>query len=139
MASASRCPKPWKWPCGNAVLSASFLRRRFPPLAKLFGIRGWFYNIAGYKARSIDGPCDFTLPPYNEYVVLGPDKPDEVAADIAKKIGHPVAITDINDLEGQILGTSDKSIDRGLLCKILKDNPLGQCSEQTPMGVIRKA
>ncbi|RGX54673.1 MULTISPECIES: coenzyme F420-0:L-glutamate ligase [Anaerotruncus] len=108
-------------------------------VGKLFGIRGWFYNIAGYKARSIDGPCDFTLPPYNEYVVLGPDKPDEVAADIAKKIGHPVAITDINDLEGQILGTSDKSIDRGLLCKILKDNPLGQCSEQTPMGVIRKA
>ena len=59
-------------------------------VGKLFGIRGWFYNIAGYKARSIDGPCDFTLPPYNEYVVLGPDKPDEVAADIAKKIGHPV-------------------------------------------------
>ena len=97
-------------------------------VGKLFGIRGWFYNIAGYKARSIDGPCDFTLPPYNHYVVLGPDKPDEAAADISKKVGVPVAITDINDLEGQILGTSDRSMDRDLLCKILKDNPLGQCS-----------
>ncbi len=107
-------------------------------VGKLFGIRGWFYNIAGYKARSIDGPCDFTLPPYNHYVVLGPDKPDEVAREISQKVKTPVAITDINDLEGQILGTSDKSMDRALLCKILKDNPLGQCSEQTPMGIIRK-
>ena len=98
-------------------------------VGKLFGIRGWFYNIAG---------CDFTLPPYNHYVVLGPDKPDEAAADISKKVGVPVAITDINDLEGQILGTSDRSMDRNLLCKILKDNPLGQCSEQTPMGIIRR-
>ena len=48
-------------------------------------------------------------------------------------------VTDINDLEGQILGTSDRKMDRDLLCKILKDNPLGQCSEQTPMGIIRRA
>lgn len=109
-------------------------------VGKLFGVRGWFYNIAGYKARSIDGPCSFTLPPYNHYVVLGPDKPDEVAAEISQRLGGcPVAITDINDIEGQILGTSDKSMDRGLLVKILKDNPLGQCSEQTPMGIIRRA
>lgn len=107
-------------------------------VGKIFGIRGWFYNIAGYRARSIDGPCSFTLPPYNHYVVLGPDKPDQVAAEIAKRVGRPVAVTDINDLEGQILGTSDRSMDRGLLCKILKDNPLGQCSEQTPMGLIRR-
>lgn len=108
-------------------------------VGKLFHKRGWFYQIAGYKARSIDGPCHFTLPPYNHYVVLGPDKPDETAASITARIGFPVAITDINDIEGQILGTSDKHMDRDLLVKILKDNPLGQCSEQTPMGIIRKA
>lgn len=108
-------------------------------VGKLFHQRGWFYQIAGYKARSIDGPCHFTLPPYNHYVVLGPDKPDETAASITARIGVPVAITDINDIEGQILGTSDKHMDRDLLVKILKDNPLGQCSEQTPMGIIRKA
>ena len=72
--------------------------------------------------------------------MLGPDRPDEVAAEISRRIGGtPVAITDINDLEGQILGTSDRKMDRDLLCKILKDNPLGQCSEQTPMGIIRRA
>ena len=48
-------------------------------VGKLFHKRGWFYKIAGYKARSIDGPCDYTLPPYNEYVVLGPAEPDETA------------------------------------------------------------
>lgn len=108
-------------------------------VGKLFHKRGWFYQIAGYKAASIDGPCHFTLPPYNHYVVLGPDKPDEVAASIAARVGVPVAITDINDIEGKVLGTSDKQMDRLLIARILKDNPLGQCSEQTPMGIIRKA
>ena len=108
-------------------------------VGKLFGIRGWFYNIAGYRARSIDGPCEFTLPPYNHYVVLGTDRPDGVASDIFQRLGGTqVAVTDINDLAGQILGPSAKRMDRELLCKILKDNPLGQCSEQTPMGIIRR-
>lgn len=123
--------------CGTLrILFAAFISA----IGKVFRQRGWFYNIAGYKARSIDGPCHFTLPPYNHYVVLGPDKPNEVAEEISRRLGGcPVAITDINDLEGQILGTSSKSMDRELLCKILKDNPLGQCSEQTPMGIIRQA
>lgn len=120
--------------CGTLkILFAAFISA----IGKLFHKRGWFYKIAGYKAASIDGPCDFTLPPYNHYVVLGPDKPDQAAADIAKTVGHPVAITDINDLAGEILGTSDASMDRPLLVRILKDNPLGQSSEQTPMGIIR--
>lgn len=121
--------------CGTIrILFAAFVSA----IGKLFHQRGWFYKIAGYKARSIDGPCHFTLPPYNHYVVLGPDKPDEAALEISQRVGAPIAITDINDLEGQILGTSSKSMDRELLCKILKDNPLGQCSEQTPMGIIRR-
>ena len=108
-------------------------------VGKLFGIRGWFYNIAGYKARAIDGPCDFTLPPYNEYVVLAPADPDGVSKKVSDKIGgYQVAVVDINDLEGQILGVSEASMDKALLVRILKDNPLGQCSEQTPMGIIRK-
>lgn len=90
-------------------------------VGKLFGIRGWFYKVAGEKARSIDGPCDCTLPPYNEYVVLG----------------RPVLITDINDIGGVIMGESPLSVDRGLMAAILRDNPLGQSHEQTPMGIIR--
>lgn len=105
---------------------------------KLFHKKGWFYKVAGYRARSIDGPCHNTIPPYNHYVVLGPEKPDRVAAQIKDRIGSEVCIVDINDLEGQILGVSSKSMDKHLYARILKDNPLGQDDQQTPMGIIRR-
>lgn len=108
-------------------------------VTKVLGKKGVFYDIAGYKATSIDGPTPNTLPPYNQFVVLGPDKPNEAAKTISEALGgFKVAIVDINDLSGAILGTSHKDIDRGLLVKILKDNPLGQDHEQTPLGIIRK-
>ena len=107
-------------------------------VGKLIGKRGWFYKIAGEKARTIDGPCDCTLPPYNEYVSLAPLNPNEVSREISKAIGCGVIITDINDLGGNILGVSSPDMDKDLYVKILKDNPLGQSSEQTPMGIIRK-
>ena len=107
-------------------------------IGKLFHKKGWFYQIAGDKARGIDGPCSNTLPPYNQYVVLTPDKPDDVAKQIGEAFSIQVAITDINDIGGIILGAWPRLTDRKLLVKILKDNPLGQCHEQTPMGIIRK-
>ena len=105
---------------------------------KLFGKRGVFYNIAGPKARSIDGPCDCTLPPYNECVVLGPADPDGVARDTAEELGCRVCIIDVNDIGGVILGVSHTDMDKEFLLKALKDNPLGQSRQQTPMGLIRK-
>lgn len=107
-------------------------------VGKLFRQRGWFYKVAGYKAQSIDGPTPNTIPPYNTCVVLGPENPDKVAKDIAERIGFKVAIVDVNDLAGTILGTSDKAMNRELLVRILKDNPLGQSAQQTPMGIIRE-
>lgn len=106
-------------------------------LSKLIGRRGDFYRIAGYKASSIDGPTPNTLPPYNKYVVLGPDNPDKVAKEISQSINAEVAIVDINDLGGNILGVSKPSMDKNALTSILRDNPLGQSSEQTPIGIIR--
>ena len=105
---------------------------------KLVGKRGIFYDIAGHKAKSIDGPCDCTIPPYNHYVVLGPKDSDKVARDIKERIGFDTLIVDINDLDGEILGISDSSISRELYARVLKDNPLGQSRQQTPMGIIRK-
>ena len=107
-------------------------------VGKLFKKRGWFYKVAGYKARSIDGPTPNTIPPYNHCVVLGPLEPDKTAAGISEKIGATVIIVDVNYLDGSILGSSDKDLDRDLYVKILKDNPLGQDCQQTPMGIIRK-
>lgn len=116
------------------ILLAAFVSA----IGKLFGIRGWFYKIAGDKARAIDGPCDCTIPPYNEYVVLGPANPDKAAQIAADAAGFPVAVVDINDLGGNILGVSDSYLDKSLLVRILADNPLGQSSEQTPCGIIRE-
>jgi len=107
-------------------------------VGKLLGKRGWFYKIAGYKAESIDGPCSYTLPPYNQYVVLGPENPDKVAREVAEHIGFKTAIVDVNDLNATILGISHDDMDRDYIARILKDNPLGQSAQQTPMGIIRE-
>ena len=105
---------------------------------KIFKKKGWFYAVAGYRAESIDGPTKNTIPPYNECVVLGPLEPDKVAKEIKDAIGYDVLVTDINDLAGRTLGASSKEIDKKLYARILKDNPLGQDRQQTPMGIIRK-
>jgi len=108
-------------------------------IGKLFGVKGLFYRICGPDAKAIDGPCDYTISPYNDYAVLGPKNPDSVARQIKQAVGCQVAIIDANDLGVDILGVSDPSMDKSLLARLLKDNPLGQSSEQTPVGIIRVA
>lgn len=107
-------------------------------VTKLFGRKGDFYRIAGEKASAIDGPTQNTLPPYNNYVVLGPANPDRVAQEIAQAVGCQAIIVDLNDLGGKILGRSDKNLSPAHLYQALRDNPLGQSREQTPCGILRK-
>ncbi|WP_426325776.1 coenzyme F420-0:L-glutamate ligase [Microbacterium sp. E-13] len=110
-------------------------------VTKLFGRKGDFYRIAGDKARAIDGPTSGTIPPYNKAVVLGPERPREVAQHLKALLGGvpEVAVVDINDLGGNILGsTLDKAGEKRLVA-ILKDNPLGQGHQSTPLGVVRAA
>ena len=122
--------------CGTPrILFAAFCS----VIGKILGKRGWFYIVAGPKARGIDGPTEGTIPPYDHYVVLVPDDPMGTSRQLAKTLGHPVAIVDINDLGANILGFSEKDPSLDQLAKILGDNPLGQSSESTPMGIIRKA
>jgi len=108
-------------------------------VGKLLRRKGDFYRVAGDKAASIDGPTPYTIAPYNKCVTLGPKEPDKTARDISRKIGCPVAIVDVNDLGGKVLGASSKEMDRDVIVALLRDNPLGQGSEQTPVGIIRKA
>jgi len=75
-------------------------------ILKLFGIRGTFYKIVGHGVNAIDGPCDYTLPPYNKYAVLGPRDPDGVATKLARKFGIEIVIIDANDLGVDVLGAS---------------------------------
>jgi hypothetical protein len=109
-------------------------------VTKAFGRKGDFYRIAGDKARAIDGPTDGTIPPYNKAVVLGPERPREVARHLKELLGGTgeVAVVDINDLGGNILGsTLDRAAEKRLVA-ILKDNPLGQGHESTPLGIVRE-
>ena len=85
------------------------------------------------------GPTEGTIPPYDHYVVLTPADPMGTAKSLAKALGHPVAIVDINDLGANILGFSEKQPSMDQIAKILGDNPLGQGEECTPMGIIRRA
>jgi F420-0:Gamma-glutamyl ligase len=110
-------------------------------VTKAFGRKGDFYRIAGDKARAIDGPTSGTIPPYNKAVVLGPERPREVAQHLKSLLGGgaEVAVVDINDLGGNILGsTLDRAREKQLVA-ILKDNPLGQGHESTPLGIVRKS
>lgn len=107
-------------------------------VSKVLGRKGDFYRVAGYKASSIDGPTPNTIPPYNTYVVLGPERPDAVAKELSTVMGCKVAIVDINDIGGNTLGISHANMKRDEIVQILKDNPLGQCHESTPLGIIRK-
>lgn len=108
-------------------------------VTKLFGRKGDFYRIAGDKARAIDGPTSGTIPPYNKAVVLGPERPREVAQRLKALLGGvpEVAVVDINDLGGNILGSTVDKAEEKRLVAILKDNPLGQGHQSTPLGIIR--
>jgi len=122
--------------CGTPrILFAAFCS----VIGKLLGKKGWFYIVAGPKARGIDGPTEGTIPPYDHYVVLTPADPMGTSKKLAKALGHPVAIVDINDLGANILGFSEKEPSMDFLAEALGDNPLGQGTECTPMGILRKA
>ncbi len=107
-------------------------------LGKLFGKKGWFYVVAGQKAASIDGPCSYTLPPYNKYVVLSPLNPDKCAQKAAGVLGgNLVLIIDANDYGVNILGSSEADVNFDMYEALLRQNPLGQSTQCTPMGILR--
>lgn len=106
-------------------------------LGKLIGRKGDFYRIAGPQAATIDAATTSPLQP--DCVIMGPKDPALVAEDIARAIGHGVAIVDVNDIGGSwVLGCSS-AVNFQQVEAALKDNPLGQGTECTPMGWLRRA
>ncbi len=106
-------------------------------LGKLAGRRGDFYRIAGPQAATIDAATTSPLQP--DCVIMGPKDPEGTARSLSEKSGLPIAIVDVNDIGGSsVLGASEE-VDRPLLEAALKDNPLGQTDECTPMGLLRRA
>jgi F420-0:gamma-glutamyl ligase len=104
-------------------------------LGKTLGKRGWFYHVAGMQAATIDAAGTSPLQP--DRVVMGPKDPDGVARRLRDATGLESCVVDVNDIGGSwVLGATD-GVDRERVQLILKDNPLGQKSEQTPLGLIR--
>jgi hypothetical protein len=65
--------------------------------ALLVGKRGVFYRLAGEQANLIDDVTG-TIPPYDQFVTLGPAKVKETVDAVKSRLGLPCAIVDINDL-----------------------------------------
>lgn len=107
-------------------------------VGRIFGKNGWFYMVAGEKASGIDGPCSYTLPPYNKYVVLSPKDANLTAKLISERIGkNSVIIIDANDFGCNILGRANIELENSVLVELLSQNPLGQSTQCTPIGILR--
>ncbi len=106
-------------------------------LAKLVGKNGVFYQLAGEQAALIDDVTG-TMPPFDKYLVYGPDNPDGVAEAIKQRLGcYGAAVADVNDLKrAAVLGVT-RGLDPAELARILIDNPFGNASEQTPIVIIK--
>jgi hypothetical protein len=106
-------------------------------LGKLVGRRGDFYRIAGMQAATIDAAYTTPIEPYHRCVIKGPKDPDKVTTGIKDKLGVEAAIVDVNDIGGSWALGASAGVNKSLVEKIMKDNPLGQSDEQTPIGIIR--
>lgn len=130
-----------EWTMELAVREAGAMRILFAAfcsaITKPFGLRGVFYKVVGKNINAIDGPCSYTLAPFNEYAKLGPANPNKVAREITSKIKNQCIIIDANDLGVNILGRSAKEISDAFCAAVFKDNPLGQTTEQTPLCIVR--
>ena len=103
---------------------------------KLVGSNGWFYRLAGEQARLIDDVTGST-PPYDQTIVLGPDRSQELVEQLAAALGHGVAVVDVNDLGRVKVLASSRGCDEALLERALRPNPAGNANQRTPLVVVR--
>lgn len=105
-------------------------------LDRFLGRSGDFYRIAGRRVASIDGPGLTTIPPFNKYIVLAPHHPEEVLASIQRRFGCEAAVVDVNDVGSEVLAATP-GLDGRVVQQLLRDNPMGQGAQGTPIGVLR--
>ncbi|CAI5480954.1 unnamed protein product [Closterium sp. Yama58-4] len=98
--------------------------------------RGVFYQLAGEQARLIDDVTG-TLPPYDQFITLGPLRPQETVDGLSAKLRCGVAIVDVNDLRKVQILAASAGVDHGRLTTALLPNPAGNAEEQTPIVIVR--
>jgi len=105
-------------------------------IARGFGYHGMFYQLAGEQARLIDDVTG-TLPPYDQFIVLGPENSQKVVDEIQRETGLPAAIVDVNDLKAVKILAASQGVSHGFLKQCLISNPAGNANEQTPVVLLR--
>ena len=103
---------------------------------KVLGSPGGFYRLAGEQARLVDDVTG-TLPPYDQFVVLGPENPQAVVDEIKAKTGISAAIVDVNDLKAVKVLAATADVSMATLQEALINNPAGNSDEQTPVVLVR--
>ena len=105
-------------------------------LAKLVGKNGVWY--AKCRQASLTDDVTGTMPPFDKCIVYGPDKPDEVAEAIKKRMGcYGACVADVNDLKRSAVtpGHSVALIRRN--CPHRSITPLATHRRETPIVVIK--
>ncbi|MEB3277504.1 MAG: F420-0:Gamma-glutamyl ligase [Lyngbya sp.] len=105
-------------------------------IAKILGKPGMFYELAGEQARLIDDVTG-TLPPYDQFIVLGPENPQQVVERIQQETGLAAAIVDVNDLKAVKILAKTSDLSTQFLEEALRSNPAGNADERTPLVLIR--
>lgn len=99
-------------------------------------IPGVFYMLAGDQAKLVDDVTG-TLPPYDQFIVMGPSNPQAVVDQILAETGLEAAIVDVNDLKAVSILAGTPGVSVALLNQALLLNPAGNANEQTPIVLIR--
>lgn len=108
-------------------------------VCKIFGVRGVFYKIVGKGVAGIDGFYGKAYDYYRDKGVLLPENPDGVCKEIKETLNINCVLVDANDLGIEILGKSPNiGYSDDELMGMIKDNPAGQSSQQTPMVLVRE-
>jgi len=108
-------------------------------LSRLIGRRGDFYRIAGNRISEIDGFNPHAMPPFDEFAMIGPDKPSQYSQWVEDTFGIPTVLIDGNNINVEVLGMSKGvPVSKKLARLILLDNPMGQDDEKTPIMIVRQ-
>jgi F420-0:Gamma-glutamyl ligase. len=108
-------------------------------LTRLIGRRGDFYRIAGNRISEIDGFNPHAMPPFDEFAMIGPGKPNQYSQWVEDTFGIPTVLIDGNNINVEVLGMSKGvPVSAKLARLILIDNPMGQDDEKTPIMIVRQ-
>ena len=108
-------------------------------LTRLIGRRGDFYRIAGNRISEIDGFNPHAMPPFDEFAMIGPGKPNQYSQWVEDTFGIPTVLIDGNNINVEVLGMSKSvPVSAKLARLILIDNPMGQDDEKTPIMIVRQ-